>query len=168
MGLQSGKYTIIDHKYDAVVVGAGGAGLRAAFGLAEEGLNVACVTKLFPTRSHTTAAQGGINAALGNMTEDDWRWHMYDTVKGSDWLGDQDAIHYMCREAPKSVIELEHYGVPFSRTPEGKIYQRAFGGQSLKFGKGTPASLCLPPITLFFCSDLFFKFLPWMISLCTA
>ena len=155
MGLQSGKYTIIDHKYDAVVVGAGGAGLRAAFGLAEEGLNVACVTKLFPTRSHTTAAQGGINAALGNMTEDDWRWHMYDTVKGSDWLGDQDAIHYMCREAPKSVIELEHYGVPFSRTPEGKIYQRAFGGQSLKFGKGAPASLCLP-ITLFFCSDLFF------------
>jgi len=127
---------VIDHEYDAVVVGAGGAGLRAAFGLAEEGFSVACVTKLFPTRSHTTAAQGGINAALGNMSEDDWRWHMYDTVKGSDWLGDQDAIHYMCREAPKSVIELEHYGVPFSRTEDGKIYQRPFGGQSLNFGKG--------------------------------
>ena len=116
-------YTIIDHEYDAVVVGAGGAGLRAAFGLAEEGFKTACISKLFPTRSHTVAAQGGINAALGNMTEDDWRWHMYDTVKGSDWLGDQDAIHYMCREAPRTVIELEHYGVPFSRTDEGKIYQ---------------------------------------------
>lgn len=110
--------------------------------MAEAGFNTACITKLFPTRSHTVAAQGGINAALGNMTEDDWRWHMYDTVKGSDWLGDQDAIHYMCREAPHTVIELEHYGVPFSRTPEGKIYQRAFGGQSLKFGKGGQAYRC--------------------------
>ncbi|KAI9321283.1 succinate dehydrogenase flavoprotein subunit 1 [Dichotomocladium elegans] len=136
------KYPVIDHEYDAVVVGAGGAGLRAAFGLAEAGFNTACITKLFPTRSHTVAAQGGINAALGNMTEDDWRWHMYDTVKGSDWLGDQDAIHYMCREAPHTVIELENYGVPFSRTPEGKIYQRAFGGQSLKFGKGGQAYRC--------------------------
>ncbi|CAO3651526.1 unnamed protein product [Mucor fragilis] len=136
------NYPIFDHEYDAVVVGAGGAGLRAAFGLAEAGFNTACITKLFPTRSHTVAAQGGINAALGNMTEDDWRWHMYDTVKGSDWLGDQDAIHYMCREAPHTVIELEHYGVPFSRTPEGKIYQRAFGGQSLKFGKGGQAYRC--------------------------
>ncbi|KAL5528992.1 SDH1 [Sanghuangporus baumii] len=137
-----GKYPIFDHEYDAVVVGAGGAGLRAAFGLAEAGFNTACITKLFPTRSHTVAAQGGVNAALGNMTEDDWRWHMYDTVKGSDWLGDQDAIHYMCREAPRSVIELEHFGVPFSRTKEGKIYQRAFGGQSLKFGKGGQAYRC--------------------------
>ncbi|CAH7685326.1 FAD binding domain-containing protein [Phakopsora pachyrhizi] len=140
--LSSGKYPIIDHEYDAVVVGAGGAGLRAAFGLAEAGLNTACITKLFPTRSHTVAAQGGVNAALGNMTEDDWRWHMYDTVKGSDWLGDQDAIHYMCREAPQAVIELEHFGVPFSRTKEGKIYQRAFGGQSLKYGKGGQAYRC--------------------------
>ncbi|KAI8806903.1 FAD binding domain-containing protein [Cladochytrium replicatum] len=138
----SSAYPIIDHTYDAIVVGAGGAGLRAAFGLAKEGFNTACITKLFPTRSHTVAAQGGINAALGNMTEDDWRWHMYDTVKGSDWLGDQDAIHYMCREAPNTVIELEHYGVPFSRTEEGKIYQRAFGGQSLKFGKGGQAYRC--------------------------
>ncbi|EKM82727.1 SDH1 minor succinate dehydrogenase isozyme [Agaricus bisporus var. burnettii JB137-S8] len=138
----SGKYPLIEHEYDAVVVGAGGAGLRAAFGLAEAGFKTACITKLFPTRSHTVAAQGGINAALGNMTEDDWRWHMYDTVKGSDWLGDQDAIHYMCREAPNTVIELEHYGVPFSRTKEGKIYQRAFGGQSLKFGKGGQAYRC--------------------------
>ncbi|CAG8575289.1 7879_t:CDS:2, partial [Ambispora leptoticha] len=136
------KYTVIDHTYDAIVVGAGGAGLRAAFGLAEAGFNTACITKLFPTRSHTVAAQGGINAALGNMTEDDWRWHMYDTVKGSDWLGDQDAIHYMCREAPRTVIELEHYGVPFSRTEEGKIYQRAFGGQSLNFGQGGQAYRC--------------------------
>ncbi|KAJ7769863.1 succinate dehydrogenase [Mycena metata] len=128
----SGKYPLIEHEYDALVVGAGGAGLRAAFGLAEAGFNTACITKLFPTRSHTVAAQGGINVALGNMTEDDWRWHMYDTVKGSDWLGDQDAIHYMCREAPSTLIELEHFGVPFSRTKEGKIYQRALGGQSLK------------------------------------
>ncbi|KAG6854324.1 succinate dehydrogenase flavoprotein subunit [Blastosporella zonata] len=138
----SGKYPLIEHEYDAVVVGAGGAGLRAAFGLAEAGFKTACITKLFPTRSHTVAAQGGINAALGNMTEDDWRWHMYDTVKGSDWLGDQDAIHYMCREAPNTVIELEHFGVPFSRTKEGKIYQRAFGGQSLKYGKGGQAYRC--------------------------
>ncbi|KAI9598412.1 succinate dehydrogenase flavoprotein subunit 1 [Syncephalis fuscata] len=137
-----GNYTIIDHDFDAVVVGAGGAGLRAAFGLSQAGFNTACVTKLFPTRSHTVAAQGGVNAALGNMSEDDWRWHMYDTVKGSDWLGDQDAIHYMCREAPNTVIELEHYGVPFSRTKEGKIYQRAFGGQSLNFGKGGQARRC--------------------------
>ncbi|SAM04372.1 hypothetical protein [Absidia glauca] len=141
-GSIASKYPIIDHEYDAVVVGAGGAGLRAAFGLAEAGLKTACITKLFPTRSHTVAAQGGINAALGNMTEDDWRWHMYDTVKGSDWLGDQDAIHYMCREAPHTVYELENYGVPFSRTEEGKIYQRAFGGQSLKFGKGGQAYRC--------------------------
>ncbi|BGP07506.1 succinate dehydrogenase flavoprotein subunit [Rhodotorula toruloides] len=138
----SGKYPLIEHEYDAIVVGAGGAGLRAAFGLAESGLKTACITKLFPTRSHTVAAQGGINAALGNMTEDDWRWHAYDTVKGSDWLGDQDAIHYMCREAPNSVLELEHYGLPFSRTKDGKIYQRAFGGQSLKFGKGGQAYRC--------------------------
>lgn len=135
-------YKVVDHTYDAVVVGAGGAGLRAAFGLAEKGFEVACITKLFPTRSHTVAAQGGINAALGNMTEDDWRWHMYDTVKGSDWLGDQDAIHYMCREAPSTVIELEHFGLPFSRTDEGKIYQRAFGGQSLEYGKGGQAYRC--------------------------
>ncbi|KAK2466962.1 hypothetical protein APHAL10511_001220 [Amanita phalloides] len=138
----SGSYPLIEHEYDAIVVGAGGAGLRAAFGLAEAGFKTACITKLFPTRSHTVAAQGGINAALGNMTEDDWRWHMYDTVKGSDWLGDQDAIHYMCREAPNTVIELEHYGVPFSRTKDGKIYQRAFGGQSLKYGKGGQAYRC--------------------------
>lgn len=136
------SYPIIDHTYDAVVVGAGGAGLRAAIGLSESGLKTACITKLFPTRSHTVAAQGGINAALGNMSEDDWRWHMYDTVKGSDWLGDQDAIQYMCREAPAAVIELEHYGLPFSRTDEGKIYQRAFGGQSLNFGKGGQAYRC--------------------------
>jgi len=136
------KYTIIDHEYDAVVVGAGGAGLRAAMGCAEAGLRTACITKLFPTRSHTVAAQGGINAALANMTEDDWRWHAYDTVKGSDWLGDQDAIQYMCREAPRAVLELESYGLPFSRTDEGKIYQRAFGGQSLEFGKGGQAFRC--------------------------
>ena len=137
-----GDYTIIDHQYDAIVVGAGGAGLRAAMGLSEAGFKTACVTKLFPTRSHTVAAQGGINAALGNMSEDDWRWHMYDTVKGSDWLGDQDAIHYMCREAPKAVLELEEFGLPFSRTEEGKIYQRAFGGQSLDYGKGGQAYRC--------------------------
>ncbi len=134
----SGK-NIIEHNYDALVIGAGGAGLRATMGLAEKGYNVACVSKLFPTRSHTVAAQGGINAALGNMTEDDWKWHFYDTVKGSDWLGDQDAIHYMCKEAPNSVLELERYGLPFSRTEEGKIYQRAFGGQSLHYGKGGQA-----------------------------
>ncbi|KAF2639218.1 putative succinate dehydrogenase [Massarina eburnea CBS 473.64] len=123
----------------AIVVGAGGAGLRAAVGLTEAGLKTACVSKLFPTRSHTVAAQGGINAALGNMTKDDWRWHMYDTVKGSDWLGDQDAIHYMTREAVPAVVELENYGMPFSRTSEGTIYQRALGGQSLEYGKGGQA-----------------------------
>jgi len=131
--------TYVEHNYDAIVIGAGGAGLRATMGLAEKGYNVACISKLFPTRSHTVAAQGGINAALGNITEDDWRWHFYDTVKGSDWLGDQDAIQYMCREAPKVVLELENYGLPFSRTDEGKIYQRAFGGQSLEYGKGGQA-----------------------------
>ncbi|XP_055916273.1 succinate dehydrogenase [ubiquinone] flavoprotein subunit, mitochondrial [Eupeodes corollae] len=138
----SKEYPIVDHEYDAIVVGAGGAGLRAAFGLVAEGFKTAVITKLFPTRSHTIAAQGGINAALGNMEEDDWKWHMYDTVKGSDWLGDQDAIHFMTREAAKAVIELENYGMPFSRTPDGKIYQRAFGGQSLKFGKGGQAHRC--------------------------
>jgi len=141
-GNLTNAYTIVDHTYDAVVVGAGGAGLRAALGLTEKGFKTACITKVFPTRSHTVAAQGGINAALGNMVEDDWRWHAYDTVKGSDWLGDQDSIHYMCREAIRTVIELEHYGVPFSRTDEGKIYQRAFGGQSTKFGKGGQAIRC--------------------------
>ncbi len=130
---------IIEHTYDAIVIGAGGAGLRATMGLAEKNYKVACISKLFPTRSHTVAAQGGINAALGNMTPDDWKWHFYDTVKGSDWLGDQDAIHYMCREAPKVVTELENYGLPFSRTEDGKIYQRAFGGQSLEYGKGGQA-----------------------------
>ncbi|KAG5179870.1 succinate dehydrogenase flavoprotein subunit [Tribonema minus] len=138
----AGALKALDHEYDAVVVGAGGAGLRAAMGLAEAGFKTACITKLFPTRSHTVAAQGGINAALGNMTPDDWRWHMYDTVKGSDWLGDQDAIHYMCKEAPRAVLELEQYGLPFSRTEDGKIYQRAFGGQSLEFGKGGQAYRC--------------------------
>jgi len=139
----SRQYPVVDHEYDAVVVGAGGAGLRAAFGLVQEGFKTAVITKLFPTRSHTVAAQGGINAALGNMDDgDDWRWHMYDTVKGSDWLGDQDAIHYMAREAPAAVMELENYGMPFSRTPEGKIYQRAFGGQSYKYGKGGQAHRC--------------------------
>jgi len=121
-------YEFIDHSYDVIVVGAGGAGLRATLGLAESGLSTACISKLFPTRSHTVAAQGGISAALGNMGEDDWRWHMYDTVKGSDWLGDQDAIELMCKEASAAVIELEHYGVPFSRTETGLIYQRPFGG----------------------------------------
>jgi len=137
-----GNYTVIDHTYDAIVVGAGGAGLRAAFGLAEAGFKTACVTKLFPTRSHTVAAQGGINAALGNMHDDSWKWHFYDTVKGADWLGDQNAIQYMTREAPIAVRELESYGMPFSRTAEGKIYQRAFGGQSQDFGKGGQAYRC--------------------------
>ncbi|NKB39207.1 MAG: succinate dehydrogenase flavoprotein subunit [Gammaproteobacteria bacterium] len=136
------SYEIIDHKYDVVVVGAGGAGLRATFGMAMKGLKTACLTKVFPTRSHTVAAQGGMSAALGNMGEDDWRWHMYDTVKGSDWLGDQDAIEYMCREAAPAVIELEHYGVPFSRTEEGKIYQRPFGGMTTNFGEGTAQRTC--------------------------
>ncbi|MFO1069002.1 MAG: succinate dehydrogenase flavoprotein subunit [Geminicoccaceae bacterium] len=135
-------YPITDHFFDCVVVGAGGSGLRAAVGMVEAGLSVACVTKVYPTRSHTVAAQGGINAALGNMNDDDWRFHMYDTVKGSDWLGDQDAIEYMTKNAPAAVIELEHYGVPFSRTPEGKIYQRAFGGQSVNFGKGQAYRTC--------------------------
>jgi len=138
----SADYKIIEHAYDVVVVGAGGAGLRATFGMAEKGLKTACLTKVFPTRSHTVAAQGGISAALGNMGEDDWRFHMYDTVKGSDWLGDQDAIEYMCREAKAAVIELEHYGVPFSRTPEGKIYQRAFGGMTTHYGKGQAQRTC--------------------------
>ena len=135
-------YEFIDHSYDVVVIGAGGAGLRATFGLAEGGFTTACITKVFPTRSHTVAAQGGISAALGNMGEDDWRWHMYDTVKGSDWLGDQDAIEYMCKEAPDAVIELEHYGVPFSRTEDGKIYQRPFGGMTTRFGEGTAQRTC--------------------------
>ncbi|WP_439596725.1 succinate dehydrogenase flavoprotein subunit [Falsiroseomonas sp.] len=133
-----GAYRIVDHTYDVVVVGAGGAGLRATFGMGASGLKTACITKVFPTRSHTVAAQGGVGAALGNMGEDDWRWHMYDTVKGSDWLGDQDAIEYMCREAIPAIIELEHYGVPFSRTEDGKIYQRPFGGHMQDYGK-TPA-----------------------------
>jgi len=138
----TGDYTFTDHTYDVVVVGAGGAGLRATFGLAEAGLKTACISKVFPTRSHTVAAQGGISASLGNMGEDDWRWHMYDTVKGSDWLGDQDAIEYMCKEAPDAVIELEHYGVPFSRTEEGKIYQRPFGGMTTHYGEGTAQRTC--------------------------
>ena len=131
-------YTVIDHTYDVVVVGAGGAGLRATLGMGAAGLRTACLTKVFPTRSHTVAAQGGIGAALGNMGEDDWRWHMYDTVKGSDWLGDQDAIEYMCREAVPAIYELEHFGVPFSRTEDGRIYQRPFGGHMTDYGK-TPA-----------------------------
>ncbi len=135
-------YKIIDRVYDVVVVGAGGAGLRATMGMATKGLKTACISKVFPTRSHTVAAQGGISAALGNMGEDDWRWHMYDTVKGSDWLGDQDAIEYMCKEAIPAIVELEHYGVPFSRTPEGKIYQRAFGGMTTHFGKAQAMRCC--------------------------
>jgi succinate dehydrogenase / fumarate reductase flavoprotein subunit len=136
------SYSFVDHTYDVVVIGAGGAGLRATVGLSEAGLSTACLTKVFPTRSHTVAAQGGISAALGNMGEDDWRWHMYDTVKGSDWLGDQDAIEYMCKEAPVAVVELEHYGVPFSRTEDGRIYQRPFGGMTTNFGKGTAQRTC--------------------------
>jgi len=135
-------YKIIDHEYDVVVLGAGGSGLRAAVGLSEAGLKTACISKVFPTRSHTSAAQGGISAALGNMGEDDWRWHMYDTVKGSDWLGDQDAIEYLCKEAPKAVIELERYGVPFSRTKDGKIYQRAFGGMTRDYGNESVQRTC--------------------------
>ena len=135
-------YKIIDHEYDVVVLGAGGSGLRAAVGLSEAGLKTACVSKVFPTRSHTSAAQGGISAALGNMGEDDWRWHMYDTVKGADWLGDQDCIEYLCKEAPKAVLELEQYGVPFSRTEEGKIYQRPFGGMTKNYGNGTVQRTC--------------------------
>ncbi|HEU5272321.1 MAG TPA: succinate dehydrogenase flavoprotein subunit [Xanthobacteraceae bacterium] len=135
-------YPIEDHTYDVVVVGAGGSGLRAVVGCSEAGLRTACITKVFPTRSHTVAAQGGISAALGNMGQDDWRWHMYDTVKGSDWLGDQDAIEYLCRQAPAAVYELEHWGVPFSRTEEGKIYQRPFGGMTTHYGKGTAQRTC--------------------------
>jgi len=135
-------YKIIDHEYDVVVLGAGGSGLRAAVGLSEAGLKTACISKVFPTRSHTSAAQGGISAALGNMGEDDWRWHMYDTVKGADWLGDQDAIEYLCKEAPRAVVELERYGVPFSRTEDGKIYQRPFGGMTKNYGNGTVQRTC--------------------------
>jgi succinate dehydrogenase flavoprotein subunit len=138
----SGGYAFADHTYDVVVVGAGGAGLRATLGLASAGLATACITKVFPTRSHTVAAQGGISAALGNMGEDDWRWHMYDTVKGSDWLGDQDAIEFMCKEAPSAVLELEHQGVPFSRTEDGRIYQRPFGGMTTHFGEGIAQRTC--------------------------
>ena len=135
-------YKVVDHTYDVVVVGAGGAGLRATLGMGAAGLKTACITKVFPTRSHTVAAQGGIGAALGNMGEDDWRWHMYDTVKGSDWLGDQDAIEYMCREAIPAVYELEHYGVPFSRTEDGRIYQRPFGGHMTEYGKSPAMRAC--------------------------
>jgi len=137
--MNTDAYEIIDHTYDVVVLGAGGAGLRATFGMALKGLRTACISKVFPTRSHTVAAQGGISAALANMSEDDWRWHFYDTVKGADWLGDQDAIEYMCREAIPSVLELEHYGVPFSRTEKGEIYQRPFGGMTTQYGEGPPA-----------------------------
>jgi len=136
------KYQLIEHQHDVVVVGAGGAGLRATLGLVESGLSTACLTKVFPTRSHTVAAQGGISAALGNMGEDDWRWHMYDTVKGSDWLGDQDAIAFMCKQASTAVLELERYGIPFSRTTDGKIYQRAFGGMTTHFGDGIAQRTC--------------------------
>ena len=136
------SYKTIDHEYDVVVLGAGGSGLRAAVGLSEAGLKTACISKVFPTRSHTSAAQGGISAALGNMGEDDWRWHMYDTVKGADWLGDQDSIEYLCKEAPKAVIELEKYGVPFSRTEDGKIYQRPFGGMTKNYGNGIVHRTC--------------------------
>ncbi len=135
-------YPITDHMFDVVVVGAGGAGLRASVGCAQAGLKTACISKVFPTRSHTVAAQGGISASLGNMGADDWRWHMYDTVKGSDWLGDQDAIEYLCRNAPAAVYELDHWGVPFSRTEEGKIYQRPFGGMTTEYGKGTAQRTC--------------------------
>jgi succinate dehydrogenase / fumarate reductase flavoprotein subunit len=133
-------YQFIDHTYDVVVVGAGGAGLRAALGMAEQGLKTACVTKVFPTRSHTVAAQGGIAGSLANMGPDNWQWHMYDTVKGSDWLGDVDAMEYLAREAPRAIVELEHYGVPFSRTEDGRIYQRPFGGMTSEFGEGPPVA----------------------------
>ena len=136
------SYKIIDHEYDVVVLGAGGSGLRAAVGLSEAGLKTACISKVFPTRSHTSAAQGGISASLGNMGEDDWRWHMYDTVKGADWLGDQDSIEYLCKEAPKAVIELEKYGVPFSRTEDGKIYQIPVGGMTKNYGHGLVQRTC--------------------------
>jgi succinate dehydrogenase / fumarate reductase flavoprotein subunit len=140
--MNKNDYEMITHEYDVLVVGAGGAGLRATLGMATEGLRTACITKVFPTRSHTVAAQGGMSAALGNMGEDDWRWHMYDTIKGSDWLGDQDAIEYMCKEAIPAVIELEHYGVPFSRTDAGEIYQRPFGGMTTNYGEGTAQRTC--------------------------
>ncbi|EDN71495.1 Succinate dehydrogenase/fumarate reductase, flavoprotein subunit [Beggiatoa sp. PS] len=140
--MSTSAYEIIDHRYDVVIVGAGGAGLRATVGMAEKGLTTACITKVFPTRSHTVAAQGGISASLGNMGQDDWRWHMYDTIKGSDWLGDQDAIEYMCREAVPAITELEHYGVPFSRTEAGKIYQRPFGGMTTHYGEGIAKRTC--------------------------
>jgi succinate dehydrogenase / fumarate reductase, flavoprotein subunit len=140
--MSTNSYKIIQHTYDVIVVGAGGAGLRATFGMAQKGLKTACLTKVFPTRSHTVAAQGGMSAALGNMGEDQWQWHFYDTIKGADWLGDQDAIEYMCREAAPAVIELEHYGVPFSRTEEGKIYQRPFGGMTTNYGEGTAQRTC--------------------------
>ena len=139
-GVNGRAYPIEDHSFDVVVVGAGGSGLRAVVGCSEAGLRTACITKVFPTRSHTVAAQGGISAALGNMGQDDWRWHMYDTVKGSDWLGDQDAIEYMCRNAPAAVYELEHWGVPFSRTEEGKIYQRAVRRHDHQFRQGHGAA----------------------------
>jgi succinate dehydrogenase/fumarate reductase flavoprotein subunit len=138
------SYKIVDHTYDVVVVGAGGSGLRATMGSAEAGLRTACVTKVFPTRSHTVAAQGGIAASLGNNSPDHWTWHMYDTVKGSDWLGDQDAIEYMVREAPQAVYELEHAGVPFSRNKDGTIYQRPFGGMMQNMGEGPPAQRTAP------------------------
>ena len=141
-GANGQAYPIEDHTYDVIVVGAGGAGLRAVVGCSEAGLRTACITKVFPTRSHTVAAQGGISASLGNMHKDDWRWHMYDTVKGSDWLGDQDSIEYMVRNAPDAVYELEHWGVPFSRTEDGKIYQRPFGGMTLDYGKGQAQRTC--------------------------
>jgi succinate dehydrogenase / fumarate reductase flavoprotein subunit len=140
--VNGGAYPVEDHTFDVVVVGAGGSGLRAVVGCAEAGLRTGCITKVFPTRSHTVAAQGGIAAALGNMGEDDWRWHMYDTVKGSDWLGDQDAIEYMCRNAPEAVYELEHWGLPFSRKEDGRIYQRPFGGMTTHYGKGTAQRTC--------------------------
>jgi succinate dehydrogenase / fumarate reductase flavoprotein subunit len=140
--MSTSDYQFIDHTHDVIVIGAGGAGLRATLGLAEAGLSTASITKVFPTRSHTVAAQGGISAALGNMGEDNWRWHMYDTVKGSDWLGDQDAIEFMCKNAPAAIIELEHYGVPFSRTEDGRIYQRPFGGMTTNFGQGTAQRTC--------------------------
>ena len=138
----SDAYKINDHHYDVVVMGAGGAGLRATLGTVEGGLKTACVTKVFPTRSHTVAAQGGIGASLGNMSEDRWQWHMYDTVKGSDWLGDQDAIEYMCRNAVPAVHELEHYGMPFSRTGDGRIYQRPFGGHTRNHGEAPVERAC--------------------------
>src|SRR5919112_503635 len=140
--INGAAYPIVDHTFDVVVIGAGGAGLRATVGCSQAGLRTACLTKVFPTRSHTVAAQGGISASLGNMGPDDWRWHMYDTVKGSDWLGDQDSIEYLCRHAPAAVYELEHWGVPFSRTDEGKIYQRPFGGMTTDYGKGIAQRTC--------------------------